>query len=126
MAVTILGAAPTNIYRFTPCSDQNISPIVLAPIAASLACQLVGPSFLYCYRHLSHYRVITVTYDHDAALATLDRGYDTSDRLVRTSTDLLGGVTVAPAVIGHGVVSRDSISDLPPEHWTIGEEVRLC
>lgn len=46
---------------------------------------------------------VTVAFDYDYALAELDRGYETNDKLTATS-DIAIGVAMAPTVIRDGVI----------------------
>ena len=57
-----------------------------------------------CYINLSRLDGITVAFDYDDALAELDRGYEPTRVLARTSDDRAIGVAMAPAVVRDGVV----------------------
>lgn len=56
---------------------------------------------------------ITVAYDYDAALAELDRGYEVTRPLTRTTGDQLAGVAMAPAVRRDGIVKGHLVFHAP-------------
>ncbi len=65
------------------------------------------------YMDLSRLDGITVAFDYDDALAELDRGYEPSRPLTRTSGDRMIGVAMAPAVIRDGVVKAHLVFCAP-------------
>ncbi|HSS30086.1 MAG TPA: hypothetical protein VLL06_03620 [Nitrospiraceae bacterium] len=56
---------------------------------------------------------ITVSFDYDAALASLDRGFNETAPLKKTSTDLLLGVAMSAPVLREGVVKAHMIYYAP-------------
>jgi len=57
-----------------------------------------------CYIDLERLDGVTVAYEFDKALASLDRGYQSSRSLTRTENERLLGVAMAPAVLRDGIV----------------------
>ena len=56
---------------------------------------------------------ITVGFDYDAALASLDRGISSTQPLKKTSSDLLLGVAMTPTVLRDGVIKAHMIFYAP-------------
>jgi len=72
------------------------------------------------YIDVSRLDGISVAFDYNAALAQLDRGYQSSRPLSRTSDDLNIGVAMTPAVLRAGVVKAHIVLCAPlvlPLEW---------
>ncbi len=65
------------------------------------------------YIDLSRLDGITVAFDYDEALAELDRGYEPTRTLTRTSDNRVIGVAMAPAVIRDSVVKSHLVFHAP-------------
>lgn len=56
---------------------------------------------------------ITVSFDYEDALASLDRGFNSTQPLKGTSSDLLLGVAMTPAVLRDGIVKAHMVFHAP-------------
>lgn len=108
--------------------EENDSPFPTAPeniavsarnFAETEKAERFGHTIANTVRAISRYidleRLdgITVAFDYDEALAELDRGYQATRALTRTSDDKLLGVAMAAAVLRDGVVKGHLVFDAP-------------
>jgi hypothetical protein len=68
---------------------------------------------------------ITIAFDYDAAMASLDRGFTSTQPLKKTSSDLLLGVAMSPTVLRNGIVKAHMIFHAPFITPLVGEDEQL-
>ncbi len=101
-----------------PTAPENIG-VSLRGFADEVSARRFGDLIAVTVRSISQYMSlerldgITVAHDYDEALAQLERGFQPSRPLTRTSTDEISGVAMAPAVIRDGVVKAHLVFYAP-------------
>lgn len=68
---------------------------------------------------------ITVSFDYDAALTSLDRGFNSTQPLKGTSSDLLLGVAMTPTVLRDGLVKAHMLFHAPFITPLVGNDQKL-
>ncbi|GGF70921.1 hypothetical protein GCM10011332_26140 [Terasakiella brassicae] len=99
-------------------APENI-PVALKGFEDEAQAKDLGHVVAYVVRSISRYMDlerldgITIAFDYDEALASLDRGYDASRLLNCTTTEEISGVAMAPVVIRDGVIKSHMVFHAP-------------